>query len=402
METLLAVTSVALPQFRRRVYHLLEGPGQHSLTGRMIEWLLIFLIIANSFAVVVSSVPRLHDTYEFWWLALEYLSVAVFTLEYLVRLWISPERDSNRNRSLTRARMRYVLSATGLFDLAAILPFWMGVMTDLDLRFLRILRLLQMLKLTRYSPALQSLAAALYEERRSFLGALLIVLMLQLFSASVIHLVEHEAQPEAFGTIADSMWWAIITLATVGYGDVVPKTPLGKMVGGLVAFAGLCLLALPAGIMAKAFAEEIKRRDFVVNVKLVSKVPLFTSIDINHLVEIATMLKPRSVAPLRAVVRKGDPSDCMYFVLSGELEVEVAPKPVRLGPGSFFGEMGLLNHGPRGATVTSVTDSQLLMLMDDDFDKLMKTYPDVLAEIRRVAAERTQPTKVKPALDWEV
>ena len=210
-------------------------------------------------------------------------------------------------------------------------------------------------------------------------------------SATIMHLLEREAQPEAFGTILNSMWWAIITLTTVGYGDVVPHTPLGKAFGGICALLGLCLLALPAGIMARAFSEEIKRRDFVVNVKLVSQVPLFAGIGVMRMVEIATMLKPLTVPPLYTVVRKGEPAHCMYFILSGELEVELSPTPVRLKTGEFVGEMGLLDSAPRTATVTAVTDTQLLVLEEEDFHKLTRVYPEMRTAIEAVATARHTP-----------
>ncbi len=228
----------------------------------------------------------------------------------------------------------------------------------------------------------------MYEERRSFLGALLIVIVLLITSATIMHMLERDAQPEVFGTVLQSMWWAVITLTTVGYGDVVPHTALGRVFGGVCALLGLFMFALPTSIMARAFLEQIKRRDFVVNAQLVSRVPLFASIGVMRMVEIATMLKPRHVPPLYTVVRRGDSADSMYFILSGELEVQVLPKPVRLQAGDFFGEMGLLDRSPRTATVTAVTDTKLLMLAEEDFHKLMRAYPEMRAAIERVAAAR--------------
>jgi voltage-gated potassium channel len=386
---------VAAHRLRHELYRLLESRTASGARRRAVDTFLVLLIVINAGVVLTDDAVATGPHWRPWLLGFEYVSVALFTIEYLCRLWVAVDSEARQELSPLRARIHYVLSPAGLIDLAAILPFYFGALLTLDLRYLRLLRLFWLLKLTRFSPALQSLAAAFYQERRSFLGALLIVMVLLMTSASVMHVLEREAQPAAFGTVLDSMWWAIVTLTTVGYGDVVPHTGLGKLFGGVCALLGLCLFALPAGIMASAFVEQIKRRDFVVNAKLVSQVPLFAGLGVMHLVEIATMLKPRTVPPLYTVVRKGDPADCMYFVLFGELEVEL-PVPVHLKPGDFFGEMGLLDRAPRVATVTSVTDTQLLVLEEADFHKLTRAYPDMGAAIEAAAAARRGATREHP------
>lgn len=364
---------------RHEVYRLLESP---TASGKLRHWIdrgLVGLIVVNAVLMLLDDV--VVEPWDDLFYAIEVLSVGLFTIEYICRVWVSVEHHELHHRPAWRVRLRYVVSLSGLIDMAAILPFYLSAIMPVDLRYLRLLRLFRLLKLSRYSPALQSLAAAFYQERRSFAGALLIVIVALLTSASAMHLAEHEAQPQAFGTLLDSMWWAIITLTTVGYGDVVPHTPLGKVVAGISALLGLALLALPTAIMASSFVEQIKRRDFVVNAKLVNQVPLFKNVSVMHMVEIAAMLKPMTVPPFYTVVRAGDPADCMYFILTGELEVAASPKPVRLSAGDFFGEMGLLSHAPRNATVTAVTDTQLLMLEESDFDKLLQLYPDMRQEI---------------------
>ena len=383
---------------RHELFQLLESRTAGGALRHAVDSALIVLIVGNAAAVLFDEALARSPAGAAWgaWLrGFEYGSVALFTLEYLCRVWVSVEAEDVGLASPLKARLHYVLSAPGLVDLIAILPFYLGILIAFDLRYLRLFRLFRLLKLTRYSPALQSLFAALYEERRSFVGAFLVLVIALMTSASVMHVVEGDAQPDAYGTLLDSMWWAIITLTTVGYGDVVPHTPLGKLFGGISALLGLCLFALPAGIIASSFVEQLKRRDFVVNARLVSQVPLFAHVGLMHLVEIATMLKPRTVPPHYTVVRKGDPADCMYFILSGELEVELTPKPVRLTAGQFFGEMGLVDHAPRNATVSAVTDTQLLALEERDFHKLMNAYPDMRATIegemtkRRRASDRT-------------
>ena len=382
-----------LTRLRHELFRLLESQTAGGGLRRMVDAGLITLILTNAALVLVDEAVPSDSPWGPWLWGFEHASVAFFTVEYLCRVWIAVEHDAFHHLPPWKARMRYLVSSAGIIDLLAILPYYVGALALIDLRYLRLLRLFRLLKLSRYSPALQSLAAAFYQERRSFLGALLVLIVALLSTASLMHLVEGARQPEAFGTLTRSMWWAIVTLTTVGYGDVVPVTGLGKVIGGASALLGLCLFALPSAIMASAFVEQIKRRDFVVNAKLVMQVPLFSNVGVMHLVEIASMLKPRTAPPLYTVVRKGDPADCMYFILSGELQVELSPNPVRLSTGDFFGEMGLLNRAPRSASVTAVTDTQLLVLEDSDFDKLMRLYPDMRAAIEARAAERVKATK---------
>lgn len=381
---------IAFRRARHVAWRLLECPHEHGVARRGIDLALILLVVANTLAAVLGSIPRLHDAHAHLFDWLELASVAVFSLELVLRVWSCVDSPDRREGPAWRERVRFMVSPMILIDVIALLPELLRHVFGLDLRFVRLLRLLRFLKLARYSPALNALGAALYAERRSFAGALLIVFVLILAAATLLHLIEGEVNPNGFGTLADSLWWAVVTLTTTGYGDVVPITPLGKIAGGLCAILGLCLLALPAGIMANGFSEEIRRRDFVVNVKLVQNVPLFRSIDALHLAEIATILRPRSVSPGNIVVRAGDPADCMYFILTGELEV-ILPSPVRLGAGSFFGEMGLVSKAPRSATVRALVATQLLVLEDEDFDRLTRVYPDITAEIGRVAAERAAP-----------
>lgn len=373
-------------RLRRDVYRILESPTGGGWVRRWLDASLILLILVNAGLVLVEeALPPGAYAAELDWF--ERATIAIFAIEYCIRLWVAVERDDRHDLPPWRLRVGYMVSSVGLIDLCAFAPALLAGLFFLDPRYLHLVRLL---KLTRYSPALQSLATVFYQERRSFFGALLIAVMALFTSASLIHLVEKDVQPEAFGTITQSMWWAIVTLATIGYGDVVPHTPLGKIVGGVSALMGLCMVALPSAIMASSFMEQIKRRDFVVNSKLVLQVPLFADLQILHIVEIASMLRPLAVPPLYRVVRQGDAADCMYFVVSGELQVDLGERRVKLSNGDFFGELGLLNKAPRSANVVAVTDTQLLVLEASDFDKLTRIYPEMRNTIEAYAAERSK------------
>jgi len=205
-------------------------------------------------------VKPIHAKYHmaFWYF--EVFSVAVFTVEYLARVWSCVDLPEIKDRSALVGRLRYMLSPIALIDLIAILPFFLGLYLTFDLRFLRVLRLLRLFKLTRYSPALSALLDVIHKESGALLSALVVLLMMLIISASGIHLLEGDIQPEAFGSIPDAMWWAMITLTTVGYGDVVPVTPFGKLFGGFISLIGIGMFALPAAILASGFAQNLSQR----------------------------------------------------------------------------------------------------------------------------------------------
>jgi voltage-gated potassium channel Kch len=249
---------------RRRLYEILEHGTIGDRTGLIVGRLIVVLIITNLVTMTLDSVPALQAQYGPLFIAIELLSLVAFTIEYALRVWVAAERAPHRHSSERKARWEFVSSPLGVIDLLAVLPFWFAFVLPGDLRVLLVFRMVRFLKLARYSPAMRSLLDALYNERRALFGCFVILLGAMLLAASVMHLIEGHAQPDKFGTIPDAMWWAIVTLGTIGYGDVVPVTVLGRIVASVTIFVGLIMIALPIGIVATAFADEIHRRDFVV------------------------------------------------------------------------------------------------------------------------------------------
>ena len=227
---------------------------------RWVHAFVVLLIVANVTAVVLESHRPFAEAYgrAFW--MFELVSVAIFSAEYCIRLWCIVEAPRYRGLSPSRARLRYALSPLALIDLAAILPFYLAFLVTFDLRFLRVLRLLRLLKLSHYFPGLDVFLYVLRVQLPSLLAASMVMVVLILFSACLMFMLERPAQPEAFSSIGASIWWAVVTLTTVGYGDVTPITPLGKLLGAGIMLLGVGTVALPAAMLAGRFSGELQSR----------------------------------------------------------------------------------------------------------------------------------------------
>lgn len=241
---------------RARLYGLLELSD--SLSGRILNALIGILIVLNVTAVVLESVATIHARYSRWFLWFEAISVILFTAEYAGRVWVSVE--SERFGPGWRGRLRYMVTPLALIDLIAIAPFYFGFLLDVDTRVLRALRLLRVFKLTRHSTAMDMLLSVIRNEAATVASSMFVMIIIIVLAASGIYMIEREAQPEAFQSIPMAMWWAAVTLTTVGYGDVVPITLLGKVFGLLITIAGVGMVALPAGILASGFSAELQKR----------------------------------------------------------------------------------------------------------------------------------------------
>ncbi|AWM87621.1 cyclic nucleotide-gated ion channel [Microvirga sp. 17 mud 1-3] len=373
---------------RHRLYEILERSSVGDPLIHAVHAVLVGLIVVNVTAVVLESEPTIQESYRGLFLAIEIVSGAVFTVEYAARLWCAPEHAPWRHLKPWRARVTWALHPQSIVDLLAILPFYLAYWDVGGLRTLLLLRLFRFFKLARYSPGLTSLAGAIASERRALVACGIILLGTILLAASVMNLVEREAQPDAFGTIPRAMYWAVVTLTTVGYGDVVPVTPLGRVIAGITAVAGLVMLALPVGIIASAFSREIHRRDFIITWSMAARVPLFSGLSTGEIGRVMQYLRSQTCAPGDIIVRKGEKAHSMYLLASGEVEIMLPGDVVRLGPGDFFGEMAVLKRRRRSATVRAATPCRLLVLDAEDFHLLLETNPSMRRHVEEVVRTR--------------
>ncbi|HZP78276.1 MAG TPA: cyclic nucleotide-gated ion channel [Pseudolabrys sp.] len=389
----------AAASLRHRVHQALEQGAVGDRVGRFIDRALVLLIILNLTAMALESVPELDTEFGHWFDAIELISLIVFTVEYVLRLWAVVEHAPDRHLSALRMRFKYALSPTGIVDLLAVLPFWLSFVFPFDFRAILVLRIIRFLKIARHSPAMRSLLDALYSERRALAGCTVILAGTTLMAASLMYLVERHVQPDKLGTIPDAMWWAIVTLGTVGYGDVVPMTPLGKVIASVTIFLGFVMIALPVGIIATAFSEQIHRRDFIVNWGMVARVPLFAGLDAAEIADVMQLLRAQVAEAGQVIVRLGDEAHSMYFIAAGEVEIELKEQRVRLGAGQFFGEVAVLRRARRSATVTALTRTSLLLLDAHDLHALMQRDARLAKRIHDVMEKRVGQDAVSPRGD---
>lgn len=250
-----------ISNLRRRSFEILEIASEGDKVSRAFDIFMYSLIVANVFAIVLESLPALGGPYSKLFSWFEWLSVGIFTIEYVLRLWACVERENFQHPFL--GRMRFALTPFMIIDLMAIAPFYIQLLV-MDLRILRILRLFRifrLLKLARYSLAVQTFGRVIAKSKEELGISLCGMLLLLLIASALMYFVENGQQPELFSNIPAAMWWAVATLTTVGYGDIYPVTTAGKILGSAISVLGIAMFALPAGILAAAFADELTPED---------------------------------------------------------------------------------------------------------------------------------------------
>lgn len=368
----------------RRIQDMASRSG---LVGSRVYSILQYLVlIAGLVAMCLETIPDIRPALRTWLTAGLWCCLGFFTFELAVRLWT--RRSRGRHPS-------YLFSAAGLIDALAVLPIPIALLAGVPPETAWLLGSLWLLKVTSSVPGLSLLWRVISLESRALASVLVIFLIVLLLAAVALYVLERADQPEQFGSLPMALWWAVTTLTTTGYGDAVPQTFLGRLIAGMVMICGLGVFGLWTGILATGFAAEHRRRDFVRTWDLVTRVPFFRNLYPAAIVELTRMLRRLDVAERTVVVRRGRPGDCMYFIASGEVEVRLEPHPVRLGPGTFFGEMALLERSPRTATVVTTLPTTLLILDVSDFHAFTALHPDLAQSVEAEAARRASASAIK-------
>ena len=250
-----------LLQTRKRFWEILEEGNEKDKVSVYTDIFLITLIILNITAVLLETVDSIYSVYKYHFLLFERVSTIIFLIEYLLRVWVSVEKMNNKKKaSKFIIRIKYMCTWPAIIDLLAVLSGLIGMLFEVDLRILRALRMLRLLKFSRYFKVMNLLLGVLKEEKQSFLAAMFLLTIAMLIASTGIYIFEKDAQPDKFGSIPEAMWWAVATLTTVGYGDVTPITAMGKIFGALITIIGIGTGALPSGILASGFSDQLKRR----------------------------------------------------------------------------------------------------------------------------------------------
>lgn len=371
---------------RRRAYLALEGGRLGGQLGTIVEGTLITLIVVNVIAYTLQSVPAYERDYAHAFYLIEAISLIAFSIEYALRIWTAPEDPVAGEKGPVRGRLYFAATPLMMVDFIGFAPALAALFFPFfDLRVLRLFRLLRLLKIARYSPALSALARVLMEERRALYGSLLLFACALLLFAAAMHAIEGAVQPKAFGTIPDAMWWSVTTLTTVGYGDVVPLTPLGRLLAGVAMIVGLGLAALPVGIVATGFANSIHRRDFIVTFGMLARVPLFEGLDAKTVSEIMDHLRAYVVEAGDIISIHGESAAAIYFVVAGEVEAHSPSGRLVFATGEFFGELADAGASLRDAVIVAVTPARLLELSNADLEQLARTRPGLREHLRNHA-----------------
>jgi voltage-gated potassium channel len=369
-----------------RIYHWLS-PETATTPARLFRAAHHILVGAGLVAVVSDTVEPMHARAATALDMVFWVALAFFTIEYGLRLWTVAEAPWAPVSRPWIARWHWMRSPAAVIDLIALLPL-VCLVAGMPEPMARILGAFWILKFGRYSEGMAMVGRVLRNARAPMESLFLAFLVVLLLAATLGYLAERDQPNTAFTSIPASLWWAVVTLTTTGYGDVVPQTVLGRFIAGMVMICGIAVFAFMAGILANSFAEEMHRRQFLRTWDLVARVPFFQSVGAATIAEVAKLLRPQEIPPGAIVARRGAAGDCMYFIASGEVAIEIEPQPIVLGAGQFFGEIALITGSRRSATVVARTRCELLLLDIADFRRLAAQQPDLARVIDEEARRR--------------
>ena len=373
-----------LPMSKRQVSQAL-AQFMAATAGRNMTTTAYVAVTVGIAVMVLLTVAPAYEAGHRWVDGVLWACWAYFLFEWGVRL---------RHAAILQQRLwAYVVSGSGLVDAAAAIAIPLAIVCGVEPKTAWLLGVLWVLKVVPGIPGLRQLRRVLVQESGPLLSVLVIFLMVLFLASVAVHFLERDVQPATFGSVPATMWWAVVTLTTVGYGDVVPVTVLGRMTAALVMICGLGVFGLWTGILATGFAAETRRDNFLKTWDSVSKVPFFAALGPSAIADVTHMLRTMDLPPRTTIIRKGQSGDCMYFLAAGEVEVDLPGKKVRLSEGAFFGEMALLGNNLRSANITTTRLSKLLVLDLVDFRMLMARHPDLAETIDAEAKRRALENK---------
>jgi voltage-gated potassium channel len=336
-------------------------------------------VVVGVCAMVLSTIDPAYDTAHRGITGVLWTCLVYFVFEWVVRI---------RGAVQAGRGLAYLTSGRGLVDAAGAIAVPLALATGVEPRTAWLLAVVWIVKVIPGIPGLRQLRRVLAVESGPLASVLVIFLTVLFLGSVAVYFFERDVQPATFGNVPAALWWAVVTLTTTGYGDVVPVTLPGRIVAALVMISGLGVFGLWTGILATGFAAETRRDNFLKTWESVTKVPFFANLGPAAIADVTHMLRTIDLPPRTTIIRKGQQGDCMYFIASGEVEVDLPGKKVRLGAGAFFGEMALLGNNLRSANITTTRLSKLLVLDLVDFRLLMARHPDIVETIDAEAHRR--------------
>jgi len=355
------------------------------LKTRTVTLLELFVLTVGLLAMTVVTMPSLADGTRLACVVVLWCCLGLYALELSAKLW-----------QARRVETKYFSSVAWIIDLLAVVPIPFALLIGVPPRTAWLLAALWILKLASVVPGLGMLGRVIALEARALGSVIMLFLTILILSAVALHTLEGATQPAQFGSLPLSLWWAVTTLSSTGYGDAVPQTFLGRLIAGIVMISGLGVFGLWTGILATGFAAEHRRRDFIRNWDLVTQVPFLKDLDPPTVIELTRLLRRLDLAANTIVVRRGRKGDSMFFIAQGEVEVKLEPAPIRLAAGAFFGEMALLTGGPRMANVVTTQPTTLLVLEVADFHTLSAHHPELSRAVAAEAEKRTGANAKQP------
>ena len=360
---------------RAWIYALLEEGELSSPLHRMAEAFLITLIIANVLAVALETIPFIYNRWHGLFTDFEHFSVGAYTIEYLLRLWVSMEDPRIAARGAVRGRFAFAMRPLMIIDFLAFAPSYLSFIVPIDLRVLRIFRLFRLVKLARYSQALPALLGVLYAERSALYASTILLISTVFVSGEVMHIAEGTIQPKSLGTLPDAMYWAITTLTTTGYGDVTPQTEIGKLIAGVTMVIGLALVALPIGIIANGFINGLNRRRFAVTWTILKHQPLFRDFDVEALSDVLDCVTADVIREHGQLIVAGEDAHAMYIVVSGVAREDRDDIEQLLEHGDIVGAQALKHQAVYKRTVTARSEMRVMAIPHEDLRRLARKYP---------------------------
>jgi voltage-gated potassium channel len=328
----------------------------------------VVIIAVGLSAMTALTMPDLQQSAGFWLTACLWCCLGYFAIDSAVHARTAIRAGTARS---------HIFSASGFVDLIGVVAVPIALICGVTPPTAWLLASLWVLKFAQNSPGFAQLGRVFVLEAKALASVFVLFVIVLFLSSAVMYVIERDQQPGPFGSLPAALWWAVVTLTTTGYGDAVPLTQLGHLLGATVMICGIATFGLSTGILATGFAAETRRRNFIETWDLVSKVPFFQSLDPSAITEITHTLRHLEVPERTAIIRRGKAGDCMYFIAAGEVQVDIRPTPVRLGTGAFFGELALLGDTVRSANVTTTMPSTLLILDLADFRTLTANHPDL-------------------------